>query len=467
MTEEKELELVRESVDKLEKMSKRKLTQSPAVIKMVAILEKFLRKKKLVCYGGTALNNILPKKDQFYDKDFDIPDYDFYSSNAMEDSKELADIYFKAGYDSVEARAGVHHGTFKVIVQFIPIADVTQMEEILFNTVVKEAIKIDGILYTPVNFLRLGIYKELSRPAGDISRWEKIYTRLNLLNKNYPMKNPKCNSVNFMRDFEGNPEIEETLYNNVKNSIIKQKLVFFGGYASSLYTKYSPVNVKINIIKKEKSIPDFDVLSEDPKKTALHIKHDLEHAGFTKIKIHEKPGIGKIVGEHYEVVVDKDTICFIYKPLGCHSYNTITINHKAVKIATIDTMLNLYLAFLYVDNSYYDHDRILCMCEYLFNVQNKNKLNQKGLLKRFSKECYGTETTLESIRINKAKKFKELKNNRKSKEYMDYFMKYDPSVKTLKINNKTHNKTHKTHKTHNTHKTHKKSITSKILNFFK
>ena len=46
-------------------------------------------------------------------------------------------------------------------------------------------------------------------------------------------------------------------------------------------------------------------------------------------------------------------------------------------------------------------------------------------------------------------------------------MKYDPSVKTLKINNKTHNKTHKTHKTHNTHKTHKKSITSKILNFFK
>ena len=432
--EEKELEILRNAVDNLEKSSKSSKAQSPLITKMVTILEKFLKKKKLVCYGGTAINNILPKKDQFYDRDVEIPDYDFYSSDAMNDAKELADIYADAGFDSVEARAGVHHGTFKVFVQFIPIADITQMEAILFKSILKETIKIDGILYAPVNFLRLNMYKELSRPEGDISRWEKIYKRLNLLNKHYPIKNPKCNTINFMRDFEGDRTLEKTLYTTVKNAIIKQKLVFTGGYASSLYGKYMSADEQ----KKIDSIPDFDALSKDPKTAAIHIKSDLEKAGFTNIKIYQKQGIGEIIAPHYEIVVDKDTVCFIYEPLGCHSYNTITINKQPVKIATIDTMLNLFLAFLYADRPYYDHDRIICMCEYLFKVQHKNKLKQKGLLKRFSKDCYGTENTIEIIRATKAQKYKELKNKRSSKEYQDFFMKYDP------IEEKKKKKTRKT-----------------------
>jgi hypothetical protein len=424
--EEKELDLLRDAVDILEKTSKSKLAQSSTIKEIVIILEQFLKRKKLVCYGGTAINNILPKKDQFYDRDTEIPDYDFYSPNALEDAKELADIYAKAGYDSVEARAGAHHGTFKVFVQFIPIADVTQMDPLLFRTILKEAIKINGLFYAPINFLRLGVYKELSRPAGDISRWEKIYKRLNLLNKYYPIKNPKCNTIDFMRDFEGDPAIENSLYTVVKNSIIKQGLVFIGGYASSLYGKYMSNAEQKKI---DSSSPDFDALADDPKAAAIRIKTDLEKAGFNKIKINQKRGIGEIIAPHYEIVVDKDTVCFLYEPLGCHSYNTITIDNKRVKIATIDTMLNLFLAFLYANRPYYDHDRIICMCEYLFKAQIRNKLKQKGLLKRFGKDCYGTETTIESIRATRAQKYKELKHSRKSKEYMDYFLKYDPSEK--------------------------------------
>jgi len=456
--EEKELALLRNAVDSLEKTSNMKIAQSPTVKNIVIILEQFLKRKKLVCYGGTAINNILPKKDQFYDRDLEIPDYDFYSPDAMNDAKELADIYAKAGYDSVEARSGVHHGTYKVFVQFIPIADITQMEPLLFKSILKEAIDIHGILYAPPNFLRLNVYKELSRPAGDISRWEKVYKRLNLLNKYYPIKNPKCNTLDFMRDFEGDPAIENSLYTTVKNSIIKQRLIFIGGYASSLYGKYMSANEK----KKIESSPDFDALATDPKAAAIRIKTDLEKAGFTKIKINEKKGIGEIIAHHYEVVVDKDTVCFLYEPLGCHSYNTITIDKKQVKIATIDTMLNLFLAFLYADRPYYDHDRILCMCEYLFKVQIKNKLKQKGLLKRFGNDCYGKETTLASIRETRSLKHKELKNNRNSKEYMEYFFKYDPIEKRTN-NTKNVKKTKNVKTTKNVHKTRKRK--GRILNF--
>ena len=66
------------------------------------------------------------------------------------------------------------------------------------------------------------------------------------------------------------------------------------------------------------------------------------------------------------------------------------------------------------DRPYYNENRILCMSQYLFKVQEKNRLKQHGLLKRFSIDCYGRQATLESIRKEKTelyKKFKIINNN--------------------------------------------------------
>jgi hypothetical protein len=67
------------------------------------------------------------------------------------------------------------------------------------------------------------------------------------------------------------------------------------------------------------------------------------------------------------------------------------------------------------------------MTEYLFTVQSKNRLEQKGLLKRFSTTCYGTQETKESIRAEKALKYEELKFKKNSPEYEAYFLSYSPS----------------------------------------
>ena len=101
--EEKEVEILRDAIDIAEKRKGKRVVSDPDVKKIISILEDFLKRKKLVCYGGTAINNILPLEDQFYDKDVEIPDYDFYSPNALDDAKELADIYFKDGFQEVEA----------------------------------------------------------------------------------------------------------------------------------------------------------------------------------------------------------------------------------------------------------------------------------------------------------------------------------------------------------------------------
>ena len=431
--QKKELAILRKAIDKAEVKAKMELINSDIIGEIINIVEKFLRDKKLICYGGTAINNILPKDDQFYNYDVEIPDYDFFSDNALKDCKELADIYCKKGFDDVEAKSGVHEGTFKVFVNYIPVADITQINPLLFKSLKKDSIIINGIHYTPPNYLRMSMYLELSRPAGDVSRWEKVLKRLILLNKHYPIVGHKCNRQKIQRDFEGSKSRAKQIFEIAKQSFIDQGLVFFGGYANLLYSRYMPENYR----KKIKPIPDFDILSENPLKSAQILKERLIDHNFTDIKILKAKGLDEVIPEHYEITVDGDTIAFIYKPLGCHSYNIIKIDRNKIKIATIDTMLSFYLAFIYANRLYYDENRILCMAELLFKVQAKHRLAQKGLLKRFSTNCYGVQKTLSSIRTEKTNKFSRLKicrskrnkkcTKRLRKQYELNFLRYIPS----------------------------------------
>jgi hypothetical protein len=379
------------------------------------------RPEDLVVYGGTAINAILPKEDQFYNRDIEIPDYDFFSPNALDDAKELCDIYVKEGFREVEGKPGVHEGTFKVYVNFIAVADITYLHNEIFKAIKRESIKRDDILYAPPNYLRMSMFLELSRPAGDVSRWEKVLKRLTLLNKHYPLTAKHCNNIEFQRDMEDKKN-EDTIFDVVKNTLVDEEVVFFGGYAMSLYSHYMPPHLK----KKFKKYPDFDVLTEEPEKVAKEVSERLKEKGVKNVKISMKPAIGEIIAPHYEIKVGKDIVAFIYEPLSCHSYNVINVGGRKLKIATIDTMLSFYLAFLYASRDYYDTDRILCIAQYLFKVQQENRLKQSGLLRRFSINCYGHQDSLSELKKKKAEKFMDLKKKKSSKEYEENFLRYRP-----------------------------------------
>ncbi len=440
-----ELAILRKAVDEGEKKQGQLVAQNDDVKKIIGILENFLKLKRVICYGGTAINNILPKDDQFYNKEIEVPDYDFYSNSAMDHAIELANIYKENGYKEVEAKAGVHHGTYKVYVNFLPIADITQLHSMIFDELYAASIKIAGIKYASPDFLRMGMFLELSRPNGDLSRWEKVHKRLNLLNKHYPFKaNTKCNAIEFQRKMSTAPkyfstdkrnltieEIEEEIFSIVRDELASQGAVFFGGYACGLYSKYMKENVKQELAK----IPDFDVIIENPEKVALIIKEQLEQSGYTKIVIIEHAEIGEIVPRHIEIKMGKESIAFLYEPIACHNYNTVNVGNKEINVATIDTILTFYLAFMYTKKIYYYKDRLSCLAEYLYNLQENNRLNQKGLLRRFSMKCYGKQPTMEDIRASKAQKFAELVSKKGTREYDEWFLNYRPNenTKTKKI----------------------------------
>lgn len=427
-----ELAILRSAVDESDALKKDKLVRSDDIDKIIKILEKFLKRKKLICYGGTAINNILPPSAQFYDREVDIPDYDFYSPNALSDAKELANIYYKEGYKEVEAKSGVHYGTFKVFVNFIPIADITFLEREIFYNLKEEAVIIGGIYYCPPNFLRMNMYLELSRPMGDTSRWEKILKRLILLSQYYPIKFKKgCSEKQYQRNIDSVIKSKINIFSEVKDILVKQDVIFFGGFAASLYSKY--MDTKETIVEK---VPDFDVLAEEPELSAERLKRELD---IPNVTIEKVKAIGEIIPEHSIVKINNVPVVFFYKPMACHSYNMLKIGKHNIKVATIDTILTFYFAFMYTDLPYYNKDRLLCLAKLLFDVEAKNRLSQKGILKRFSINCYGKQPSLEEIRAKKSDKYKELKNKVGTKEYDMWFLKYTPT--TVKKKSKSKDKT--------------------------
>ena len=217
--------------------------------------------------------------------------------------------------------------------------------------------------------------------------------------------------------------LEEDIHDVIRNTLISMDAIFIGGYACTLYSEYMTDKDK----RKVKKTADFDVIMEDIEKGAIILKERLEEKIQKKIVMVQHAEISEIIPRHIEIKIDDDSVAFLYEPIACHNYNKITIeNGITVNVATIDTLLSFYLAFMYAKKKYYNKDKILCMAMFLFDVQEKNRLKQKGLLKRFSLLCIGKQSSLEQIRSEKADKYKELRDKKNTPEYDEWFLKYNP-----------------------------------------
>jgi hypothetical protein len=415
--EECELAILRRSVDKITKEQGTILMNEPETKKMLEIVVDFIVQNDLLLYGGTAINAMLPKSEQFYDYRYELPDYDAYSPNAMDDAVKLADIFFAQGFKDVEAKSGVHHGTYKVFVNQHSIADLTYIHPDLYLKLKRAVNVVDGLRYVPVNYLRMSCYLELSRPMGDVSRWEKVYKRLSKLNKYHPLVFKKCKQIPKRRKFT---EKEVSLFNTALHTLASEDVIFIGAYANKLYTNHSDIpNVE--------NVSEFDVISSEPEKTCQVLMTALTKVGFFP-RIVTHPEIGELIHQHHSIMVDDQTVAIVFSPVGCHSYNVVVDKyHNSLRLGTIDTLFSYYLAFLYAERDYLDGARIECICSVLYKVQQDNRLTNKKPLQRFNIQCYGTQETLASMREKRNEMLQKLVPG--TRLHSEWFLKYTPQGK--------------------------------------
>lgn len=377
-----------------------------SLLRSVDIVRNFIKTTKSICYGGTAINNILPSSSQFYDET-DIPDYDFYHYDALELAKKLADLFHKQGFISV-AKAGVHTNTYKVYANFVPLADITHCDRPLYEELKKRAIHKDGLLYADPNFLRMSMYLELSRPNGDITRWDKIMSRLQLLNTHYPMQS-KCDPIG---DYSYEESLRET-HALIWNECVRSKVVFLSGVFAHLAQS-----------KKEAYSKFVDGFHSAPDEF-INKLNQLVGGVLT----YHLP-VGEIIPECFELSVNGTHVIRIYRTIACHGYNEILFQNQKIRVATIDTLMNMTLALSYLGGSEKIRRRYLCMAQFIFNAFKTHKLTTRGIYNRFPLTCLGKQDTLLDILRNKYNIYKEMKQNPNfMRKYDKYFLNYNPADK--------------------------------------
>jgi len=162
---------------------------SPMIKNIISILEEYIRSKKLLCHGGIAINNLMPKSDKIYDLNREIPDYDVLSPNNKVNIKELVEKFKYYGFNNIYVKLSKKQIP-TIIINNTEIVDICEVNSDIFKKLSKNAIKVNGILNVPVSYIYIDMYRQLSSATEiDMVKREKITKRYMLLNKHYPTKN--------------------------------------------------------------------------------------------------------------------------------------------------------------------------------------------------------------------------------------------------------------------------------------
>ena len=382
----------------------------PDVRKILRHVKDFIKRSRVLCYGGTAINNLLPQTDRFYDPNYDVPDYDFYSETPQEHAMKLSDEFYAMGYTAVEVKPGSHLMTYKVFVNFMGIADITFLHPPIFKKLWDENLQVSGVHYVTPNFLRMSMYLELSRPRGDVSRWKKVYERLMLLNKHYPVG---CKSPT-----KKDPS-RETLTSDERSAIEgvleSGNVVLLGMRAFDLHSRSKSNAWHLPI----------DLLTE-PSKTESVVDH-ISRMFKGRVKVTNKPAYAELLPRHFDIINNESgvLICRVFDAFACHSYHELP--KSKIRVGSIPTLLQFYLGFFYGEDHYlesYDPARIVCIAQRLIEIAHSEGKRRFKLLTPI--DCLGYQESLRDIKKHTA----DLrdKTSKNSLGFLKFFFAYKPGT---------------------------------------
>jgi hypothetical protein len=376
----------------------------------LSVVHSFIERKKRVCYGGTAMNAILPVSKRFYNPDVDLPDYDFYTPDVDEDIKDLMSDLAKAGFKDIYHKVGIHEGTKKVLVNFVAIADISYINSELFTILYRRSIVHDGIHYTDPDILRMMMYLELSRPRGMVSRWEKVFERLQLLNQAFPIK-AGCKKGITRR--ESHPIIIPIE--------IRKRIIDYAIHNKRILCNDSLVDLyRIGIRHKNAKYRiryggPLLFTSPNPKNDCLALK---ELFADDNIRIFKHPERGELVPLRVELRLGDTPMCMFIKETACHSYNSFPLpDRRTIYVASPEFLITLYLSINIFTNRSADYlgDRILCQVRDLIDLSKENYAAKKSQFPAFSLKCQGHQPSFPSLLRAKVKRSKKSETKKKGK----------------------------------------------------
>jgi len=389
--------------------------------KIFEIVEKFIKNKKLILYGGYALNLILPKNKKIY-REYTSADFDCYSYSAKIDAIQLAKKMKKLKYNLIKVKLAKHENTYKLYVGTLNVLDITQLDKKIFDIFIKihnyekhNNLLIhydDSFNIIPLYLMKRNMHYELARPEGSYYRWEKIYNRSNILDKVYFTKNFNELRSNCKLNINYNtylkiPNEWNKCINKLLSYIKKNNCPIIDNYAIKLINNITDknccrINTYSNILviltkKYKKTCNDIIKIINNTidKKKYQILKQDKT---YTTSSVDILETRYRVVLEDISTKKRVSLISIINVKNNCFSIQKI----KGYTVGSIDTILcflySYYLTYLIAKYLEYRHNTVLEDTQQYINLY-ENMINKLKLNKRLSIDCYGKELSKYDIYV--------------------------------------------------------------------
>ena len=399
---EKAIGIAQERIDK-------EAAEDPELRFALSIVEQFIKKKKRVCYGGTAMNALLPPSMKFYSEK-DLPDYDFFTPDLENDMEELITDLRRAGFLESSSRVGIHEGTKKIMVNYVAVADMSEMEKVTYDILEAKSSIVKGIRYTNPDVLRMMMYLEISRPKGQVDRWPKVYERLALINKAFPLK--RCPKE--QRRPKNIPlKVRELLH----SYCFKNKRVLANVRLEKIY--YKSIRAAKPVVWESKEGGPVVFYSPDLKRDSIALRTLL---GETEVDIRFFAAKGELVPPRMVISLYGVEVALLIQETACHSYNTLkTPKGETVYIASLPTLITLYLslAIFTDDEKYLFKFSLMCAIERMITVHTILQSHRREWqFPIFSLDCHGYQKGFPTLLREKVERIEAEKAETKVKELL-------------------------------------------------
>ena len=379
-----------------------------------------IRKKKLIIYGGVAINALMPAGQKIYEKRT-LSDIDVFSLDAEKDALDMADELHRSGVQFVKVTPGMKPGVFKVTAELRQIVDVKQIDPVYYEFLmsrIKGPRKLltnphgktfrtpqyvqKGINYVPIEHCFWAFHKELAMPESSFFRWQKVFERYAAFYNNYRFATiePRYKELNFPKYIADSvPDEVKDIYIRLRDWAKKSRLPIIGNYGVGLHLGMNQDSKKPFECCFLPHTPFIDMLTLDMTKTLAQIKRAFKvPQGYTltwRKYPHNKGSLDALMPERGRLSLLKDGdpkqnyALFRLFDATTECYSTVRIGDYTV--GSVDTIL-MFLYGYYATNLQFQTDDGLIGRHTLTLIsllESYIEENMNDVTSRLSTTCFG------------------------------------------------------------------------------
>ena len=354
-----------------------------------------LKRHNVLLYGGTAVNELFPKKFKFYDKK-ELPDIDVFCTDHTVIADDIIRTFAKQGYTLTTVKEALHPDTYKIMIEGLQLIDLSVVSESFFTMLRKNGRSTSlGIPTVNIDYIKYSFHIVLSEPLNAY-RWAKVYQRMVRFYEVFPI-DTKC-SFDIHKYYL---DLPDGLDKNISQVIKKNKLLSFGWDVIQAYIDGDDtVNAsdKKNFTRLNKDVDSktpvrYTVINKDSDKIVQRI---IKETGL--VIDHVFPG-DEVLPRYYCLAYEKERCLYVFESPNCISYLT----YQKKRILSIHSLLH-YLYAMFLSTGERD---IHCIIQLLTVLQINNALSDKKLFQQFILNCYGFQKGLVTLR---RERFLRMKN---------------------------------------------------------